>query len=294
MSDNIGTYYVQQHNITLQLLLQQRGSKLRGKVATGNHVGEKASPVDQAGSLTANKVTARNQPITLKNIPTDRRWVYSNDYDLAQAIDSFDKLKMIVNAESPFTMAAMYAMGRAYDNEIIDAFFGTAKTGVNGSTSTTFPAGNVIAVNHDSSSNTGLTAAKLKEAATMAMANEVDLEFDQLWCAITANQHGDLLNEIQVISRDYNETPVIQSGKITSLFGINFVHTELLDVDSNSYRKVPVWAQSGMYLGMWQEPQSRLSIRNDLTSEPIQIYTKGSFGATRLEEKKVFQILCAE
>jgi hypothetical protein len=33
-----------------------------------------------------------------------------------------------------------------------------------------------------------------------------------------------------------------------------------------------------------------VSVRNDLQGEPWQLYVKGSFGATRIDEKKVFNI----
>ena len=49
-----------------------------------------------------------------------------------------------------------------------------------------------------------------------------------------------------------------------------------------------------MYLGMWQELTNRVSIRNDLSSEPFDLYTKTSFGASRLQPGKVFSILCSD
>jgi hypothetical protein len=45
-----------------------------------------------------------------------------------------------------------------------------------------------------------------------------------------------------------------------------------------------------MHLGMWQDIQTSVSKRNDLQGEPWQLYVTGAFGATRLDEAKVFNI----
>ena len=51
MSVNIPTHYVQQYSTNVQLLLQQKGSRLRQAVMSGQHVGKQASPVDQFGKV---------------------------------------------------------------------------------------------------------------------------------------------------------------------------------------------------------------------------------------------------
>ena len=61
MSINIPTWYVQQYSTNIQLLLQQKGSKLAGAVMRGTHVGKQASPVDQVGAINAQKVTGFNR-----------------------------------------------------------------------------------------------------------------------------------------------------------------------------------------------------------------------------------------
>ena len=53
---------------------------------------------------------------------------------------------------------------------------------------------------------------------------------------------------------------------------------------------VPVWAMSGMHLGVWNDMQASISVRHDIQGEPYQAYVKQSLGATRIDEKKVFNI----
>lgn len=293
MSVNIPTHYAQQFATNIQLLLQQKGSRFRNAVMEGSHVGKQASPVDQFGSVVAQKVTTRFGDMPRIDASTDRRWVFPVDYDLPQLLDSFDKLRLITDPQSSYTLNGTYALGRAMDDEVITALTGTAKTGESGSTSTTLPAAQKVAVNFGSASDVGLTVAKLREARRLLMAAEVDLDNDPLYCAVSALAHDNLLAEAQVISTDFNEKPVLVEGKVVRFLGFNFIHTERLTTSSGD-RLIPCWVKSGMHLGMWGDVRTDISQRKDLQGLPWQVYVYGTFGATRLEEKKVVQIACNE
>jgi hypothetical protein len=294
MSFNVTTHFVQQYTTNVQLLLQQKGSKLRGTVSTGSYSGKAAKAVEQVGAVNAQKRTQRHGDTPLISTPSDARWIYPVDYEWADLIDDQDKLRMLIDPQSSYAQNGAYALGRAMDDEIISAFFGTAKTGENGSTNTSFATGTQqIAVATGSTGATGLNIAKLREAKKILMENEVDIDNEQLFCVITAEQHDDLLNEAQAISLDYNTRPVLVDGRITAFMGFNFVHCERLGVDASSYRRVPVYAKSGVHLGMWNDINTQISERAD-KGYSTQVYCKGTFGATRTEEKKVVEILCQE
>jgi len=294
MSFNVTTHFVQQYTTNVQLLLQQKGSKLRGTVSTGSYSGKAAKAVEQVGAVNAQKRTQRHGDTPLISTPSDARWIYPVDYEWADLIDDQDKLRMLIDPQSSYAQNGAYALGRAMDDEIISAFFGTAKTGENGSTNTSFATGTQqIAVGTGSTGATGLNIAKLREAKKILMENEVDIDNEQLFCVITAEQHDDLLNEAQAISLDYNTRPVLVDGRITAFMGFNFVHCERLGVDASSYRRVPVYAKSGVHLGMWNDINTQISERAD-KGYSTQVYCKGTFGATRTEEKKVVEILCQE
>lgn len=297
MADNIPAFYVQQFSTNVQLLLQQKGSRLAEAVMGGTHVGAQASPVDQIFPVTANKVTQRFAAMPRVDALLTRRWAYPVDYDLPQLIDSFDKLRLLTDPSSHYVTNAMWAVGRGKDIEIINAFFGTSNTGQEGNTPVVFPSSNQISVQQGAAAPTGLTVAKLRQAKMNLMANEVDLKTDNIYCAITAKQHDNLLAEVQVIDGDYNGgKPVMEEGLITRFLGIDFIHTELLnqgvDDQSGTSTLVPIWAKSGMYLGLWNDLQSDLSIRNDLQGLPYQAYVKGTFGAARTDEKRVMEVFC--
>jgi len=294
MSVNIPNHYAQEFATNIELLLQQKGSKLRSLVTSGSYIGEQASPVDQIGAVEMQEVSGRFEAMGRVDAATDRRWVLPQDFDLPQLIDSFDKLRLLTDPESAYVQNAVMAAGRKMDDIIIEALFGAAKTGKSGSTSTTFPAGNQIAVDYGASGNVGLTVAKLRQARKLLKAAEVDMDMEMITCIVSAEQEDNLLAEAQVISLDYNEKPVLVDGKLNSFLGMNFIHSERLDVDGSSYRRVPVFAKSGMHLGIWNDITTDISQRKDLKGLPFQSYVYMTAGATRIEEEKIIEIKCAE
>ena len=294
MASNIPLFYVQQFSSNIQLKLQQKGSRLRSAVMTGDHIGSQASPVDQFGAVAANKVTGRYNPMQRVDAPTDRRWVLPQDYDLPQLVDSFDKLRMLIDPMSSYVTNAVYALGRAMDQEVLNGLLGINQTGTSGAVQTTLPSSQIVSVAQGAASATNLTVAKLRQAKKILLQNEVDMDSDTIYCAINAASHDSLLSEVQVINMDYNDKPVLVEGRVQRFLGIEFIHTELLNTGTDDLAGTstacPMWAKSGAYLGMWSDVKTDISQRKDLQGLPYQAYVYGTFGGTRLEEKKVTQI----
>ena len=287
MSFQVTTAFVQQYSTNVQLLLQQRGSRLRDCVTVGSYTGKAAKAVEQIGEVTAQARTSRHADTPLISTPHDARWVHPTDYEWADMIDDQDKLRMLIDPTSPYAMNGAYALGRAMDQIIITAALGTALTGENGSTSTAFDTANQqIAVGA-----TGLTVAKLRTARKKFLANEVDVENDPLYIAVTATQMDELLGTTEVTSSDYNTVKALVQGNIDTFLGFKFIHTELLGVDGSGDRRSIAWAKSGLHLGMWNDINTKISERAD-KSYATQVYVKGTFGATRVEEGKVVEIIC--
>jgi len=300
MSVNIPTWYVQQYNQNIQQLVQQKVSRLRAAVMTGTHVGQSASPVDQVGVIEMQDVTSRFEPMPRVDAPTDRRWVAPIDADLPQLIDTFDKLKLLTDPQSPYVQNAVSAANRKFDDRILSAFFASAMTGVTGATSTGFDTTNQVVGVSTGGTTSNLNVAKLEAGRKILLANECSLEDDPMFVAITAVEHQSLLNEIQVISLDFNEKPVYNAaGLIEKWRGFNFIHSErsaltttATDDAAGQSKQIPLWVKSGMYLGIWNEIETDVSRRNDVRGRPYQAYTIMSANATRLEEKKVVKIWC--
>jgi len=293
MSANVPNWYVQQYSTNIDLLLQQMGSKLAAAVSTGSYVGTSASPVDQVGLIEMQAVTSRFAPMPRVDAALSRRWVSPSDWDLPQLIDSFDKLRLLTDPGSSYVKAAVLAAGRQKDRLIIEAFTAAAKTGVAGAGSTIFTAANEVDV-AVGGANSRLNVAKLKAVKELMRANFVDFDNDPVYIGLTAKDESSLLEDIQMVSSDFNQrdTPVLQDGKLTRFLGMNFIYCELIESVAAGTNEVdvPVWAKSGMHLGVWNEIQASITVRNDIQSEPWQAYVKMTCGATRLEEDKVYNI----
>jgi hypothetical protein len=309
MSDRDIDLAVQDYTANVQLLLQQVDSRFVSHVGSGNYVGKAAQVVDQVGAISATKVVGKYTPIGRTDTPNDQRWVYPSDYEVKpQMADSFDQLRLKVSLQGPFTQSAAAALARAKDDEIIGAFFADAKTGVDGGTTTSFgttlyaaatPTGRNISVLTGGAAATGLNVAKLIAGMQALKSKEVDPSTDAITTAITATQEANLLSDVQVTSADFGwkDTPVLKNGELSFFLGSNFIRSERLQngtSDSGTARMIPMWAKSGMHLGMWNDIKHSMSIRHDLTSEPWQVYSTATFGATRVEENKVVRIWAKE
>ena len=139
MSVQIDTAFVNQFSSNVQMLSQQMGSLLRSAVDVETVNGEKAF-FDQVGSAAAVLRTSRHADTPIVDTPHSRRQVTLSDYEYGDLVDDQDKVRLLIDPTSSYARAAAAAMGRAMDDVIISAFYGDAKTGKDGSTTTAFPA----------------------------------------------------------------------------------------------------------------------------------------------------------
>jgi len=292
-NENVVNHYVKQYTDNVVLLSQQKGSRLRMAVSSDNHIGDGAVAVDQIGESNDQEAGGRNSPIVHVDLNQSRRWVYPQARDWSTTLSSFDKVKLLGQMEGKYTETGAAAMRRRIDRIIIPAFFATSVTGVAGAGTDSFPAGNQVSVNTGGTAS-GLNVAKLLEAQRLLETNDVDTETEMVFCGITAKQHSNLLNEIQVVSKDFNSAPVIENGRVKRWGIFNFIQSELFEADGSSYRRCPVWVPSGMHLGVWKDIGVDITQRKDLTGQPWQVYMDLVMGATRLDSDKVMEIKCAE
>lgn len=300
MSINSPTFYAQQFATDVELLTQQIQSKLQMAVSVGSgHYGEQASPVDQVGIVEMTENTERFTPMPRTDAPFDRRWIIPRNWDLNQLKDKNDLIRQITDDKQELARAAVAAANRRKDRTLLDGMINTNQTGKSGTTSTTLPTSQVVSVN-TGGAGSSLNVAKLREGLRILLANDVDTYSEELYIATDAKNHTALLAETQITSKDYNQLrdgiPVLREGMIDRFLGFNFIHceraAEFISTDDAAGQSTPImaWAKSGVYLGMWKDTMVRIDERTDLRAIPWQIYACLTFGATRLEEKKVVKI----
>lgn len=290
----ITEFHELQFSNNVELLLDQRGSLLRESVINRELMGRQSQAIKQIGTKEAQQLTTRfaDTP-NMQNLHTSR-WVFPDWFVYTDFFDQFiDGVQMMIDPMSMYAKDAADALGRKMDDKIIAAFFADSKTGDLGTITTPFDAANQTVDQNVGGTTTGMNLKKLREAKRILMHNQVDIKNDTLYVAMTAQQHDDLLGETQAVSLDYNNKPVLVDGMITAFMGFKFIVSERLVVDGSLYRRCPCWAESGMALGIWKGIETEVVKRPDKMNIP-QLIAKASFDATRLQEKKVVEIKCAE
>lgn len=288
MSVEITTAFVDQFKSNVTMLSQQKGSRLASYVMNESITG-KSGFVEQIGPTTTVTRTSRHGDSPLVSTPHDRRRIFLEDEEWGDLIDKQDRIRTLISPDNPYAINAGWAFGRAKDDKIIAAFDGTAMTGEAGTTSTAFDTGQDVG---SSSSNDGLTVAKLIDAKSLFGQNDVDPD-EPLYLAVTQKQIDDLLAITEVKSADFNTVKALVEGKVDSYMGFKFIRTQRLPKSATDVRRCFAWCKSGMALGVGQDVMTRIAERAD-KSFSTYVYLCMTVGATRLEEDKVVRIFCDE
>lgn len=290
--------YTTQFSTNLELLLQQQGSQLRGRVREGMHVGKMASPINQIGALSLKAPAGRFAPMPQQQAAYVRRWVFPQEGELPQLVDTFDELQTIVDPKSGLVETAANAVGRAWDDCLILQATGTSNLGQDAASLTTeaFVTANFqISASFGSSSASGLTVAKIIETKRILRHYHNNLEQDTPTMVIGSQQESDLLNQVQVVSTEFNDRPVLVDGHVKRFLGFDIVVSERLPQTTiGTTRGVLCFVKSGLYLGVWKDMTNNIDQRPDLSGRPWQVLTQTMYGATRTQPGKVIQVLCAD
>lgn len=293
MSDEVKTSYVLQFSSNVELMLQEKGSKLRDTVTVKEGiVGKAVSPADQIAPTKAQKTNSRNSDSPIINTAHDRRWYLPQDYDWGTLVDKKDNLRMLIDPQNAYVQNASLALGRSMDDEVLENYFGTNYVGEKGETKREFDTNNIVA-----ESGKGFNVDKLIAARQLFRKNNVDLDFEQLFCLITSQQEADLLHDEKYINGDYGKG-VLDDGRLKAFMGFNFIikenlPTKKVDGVSKNVRRLPVYTKSGVGLGIWQDKVTKIEPRADKKFNNY-IYLSHTIGASRLMEGKCLEIECQE
>ena len=285
MSFEITRAFVDQFATDVDILLDQRGSVLRKTITNGPIRGQQRF-YEQLGSFEAQVVTERHGESPVANVKHDRRAVAPVEFDVGDFIDKNDDLKTVAAFDGPYKTGMADALGRRIDELIVDAAFGTAYTGAKGTTPVQLPAAQTVAAG-----NAPLTVAKIREAHQKLVGAYVPMS-EEKWLVISSQQLNDLLGQVQVTSADYNDVKPLTEGKVAKFLGFNIVHYENLP-KSGDNRSVLAFAKSGLKGGILQDITIETERRADRRFSHY-IYACMSYGAVRMQEPKVVQILCDE
>ena len=313
MSSQITTAFVKQFNSNVFHLSQQKGSRLRSLVRNESQNG-KSQFFDRIGSVTAQKKSSRHSDTPLIDTPHSRRRVTLSDYEHADLIDDADKIRLLIDPASQYSLAFSYTFGRAMDDEIISAALGNAYGGEEGASTISLPAAQKVAA-HDGTTTTGvnLNVMTLRKVKEKFDSNDVDESIPK-HMAIGSSQLQSLLAETEVTSSDFASVKALVQGEIDSFMGFKFVRSERLPQSASNItynvvsgvtgsgtgtitaansRRCLAWAQDGLILSIGSDQKARMSERDD-KSYSMQVFMAMGIGSTRIEEEKVVEVDCSE
>jgi hypothetical protein len=313
MSNQITEAFVKQYSANVFHLSQQKGSKLQGMVRNESQNAESAF-YDRIGSVDAQLKVGRHSDTTYSNTPHSRRRVTLKDYFYADLVDKEDKIRMLISPESEYVQAAVWALGRAKDDEIISAALGSAYSGVDGATAVALPASQKVAA-HDGTTTSGvnLNVKTLRAVKQKFDANDVSEDIMKAF-AITSFQVQSLLAQTEVTSADYASVKALVMGEVNSFMGFNFVRTERLPrsgsnvtynvasgvvgsgtgtITAANSRRCIAWAMDGLLLATAQDINGKIDVL-PTKHYSTQVYASLHLGATRMEEEKVVEVICSE
>ena len=287
MSFQITTALKEEFNATFQVLMQQMESRLEGAVRVESGAYGRNEFFDQISATAAQKRTTRHADTPLISTPHLRRRVSLDDYDWADLIEKFDKLKTVTDPQSAYLKNAVAAMNRAKDDAIIAQFNATCYGGMDGTTSYAFDTANKQILH----ASTGLTLAKLLSAKQKLDADEVPEDGRFVVCG-SKQINNDLLNTTEVKSADYNTVKALARGEIDTFLGFKFIRSERLTVAS-SVRYCYAFQRDSMLLAICSDISTDISTRAD-KNNAVQVYAGMSVGATRMDEDGVVEIQAYE
>lgn len=312
MSQIITEAFVQQYNSNVLMLSQQRGSILESTVRNESQKGT-TQYFDRIGQVAATKKTGRHSSTPQMDTPHSRRAVTLSDYEWADLIDDQDKIRMLIDPTSEYSMAAAWAFGRAKDDEIIQAALGTAMSGQKGDIPVVLPNSQKYASNNGTTF-TNLNVKALRDVKQIMDAKEI---LGKRNFALCASQINSLLSQTEVTSADFNTVRALVNGEVNSFVGFDFKRIERIPLTTatsansktggqvnaavagdvvaltGTNRACFAYAEGSIILSKGEDFVTKISERDD-KSYSTQVYARMSVGAVRMEDEAVVEVICKE
>lgn len=298
----ISEAFVNQYKANIEMLWQQKGSRLEGAVRNETQAAEYFF-FDQFAKFSLADYTedpARNSATIITAGDHQRRRVALSDIHYASMIDKFDEVRMLADPNSVYVKSTVQYFGRIKDQKILSCAGGNAYTGHTGGTTVTFsgtmsiPASGTVGVDTNAEyvgSTTTMNLDKLRGAKLLLDQNDVDFQDRYVIC--NPKVIWDLLGTTEVTSSDYNSVKALVNGQVDQFLGFTFITVadELLPVSAGLYTSY-FWHKESMLLSLG-EGLAGFNVRVDELPQnrySVQIFNQMGIGCTRMEESGVGRI----
>jgi len=308
----VPVHYVNAFNSNIWHLAQQKASRLAGLARVEMQKAEKEFWDYYGLADEPTERVSKYADVVPGETVRGRRMATFKNYDKTEYVDHIDKLNMIHDPQGPISQAFQSAFGRKMDRILLAGALGTSYDGKDGSTPIVLPTSQKLAA-FDGSTTTGvgLNVPTLRAIKKKFEQNEVEGE---IVLVVSAEEIDSLLGITAVTSADYNSIKALVNGAVDQFMGIRFIRTELVErpasnvtytitngvygsgtgtVTASKGRRCVAFVKQGLLM-VKAEDMTTLIDRLPTKGDVIQIYSKMSLGATRLEEKCVMEVVTSE
>jgi len=284
MSATVDQHFVQQFTDGITHLAQQKMSRLRGAVSVDPSVVGDRAYYDQLNATTMSKRTSRHGDTEYTDTPHTRRMVTLESWDVADLVDSDDKVQVLNDPTNAYTQAFAMAAGRTMDDVILEAFAATAATGQTGTGTEPFPADREVAV---VAGPLNLQIEQVIEAKRRL--DQAEVPEDDRFFYTSASGIESLLNQNEVKSIDYNSVRALVAGQVNTLLGFTFIRGERGAIDGNDVRDSFAWQRDSMKLAIGINPRGEID-RLPTKRYSTQVFYEMRIGATRMDPYGVVRV----
>lgn len=287
MSEYITEAFVREYSDVFIAQMQYLESKLEKACLVKNGVRGKSKSFDRVGIVTARKRTSRHSDTFNFSTPHSRRWANLDPYDIGDLVDDPDLVRTLTDPTSAYLKLQVGALNRAKDDVIIAALEGSAVAGESADTSVALPSAQKIATG-----SVGMTVEKVITCTEMLNLASADPD-EEKYMIYGPQQLTNMLAEIEVVSQDYVERPVMVEGKIVKWMGYNWILSNRLTLSSTTRYCYGFIGPRAVGLAVGAEVKTRVQERPD-KSFSTQTFGSMDLGAVRIEDEAVVQIACTE
>lgn len=280
----------------LTTALQDGGGRFASTYIRGDHSGDGIEIVKELDDFETQKRVSKHGDTPNMEVTEKSRWCKPGITDEFATLRSkdFDMLKLS-EPSNAIHGNLKKAFGRAFDDAHLAAIFGKSFVGNDGTKVLQW--NDIMSIESEKFGSTavdkGLNINKLLWVIAVFEGLDISTDSEDMFAAFPPWALMEFLGTDDIKSNDYNSRRLLEKGRIDDAVGFNFIQYNRLplkQIGGDWFVRCPIWCKSGMYQGMWSDVDVIVNTRADKNNSR-QIQADAKLGNTRLEEKKVMEIL---
>ncbi len=284
------THRVQYKNNVELALAERRDQFTDSFTPIGEVSGKQLQIVDLIGDSEAREDAPEGGGTPDMTIGHEPVWVRPKRFDWGTTLKIEDQIKALTDYRSPYTQGGVGAIVKKRNRFLAAALFGPRLIGNEVPVSTAW-AGKTVPVDLETPSTpTRMSVRKILNSIRLYEESFVEVDMEQIFMAMNAQQNEELYQDITFTSKDYIDQSVFEGKRVRAFMGMAIKSTQnIAAYDANTYQAA-MYCRSGMYTGpAW--PLNVKSAQNPDKEFREQVYIEEWDVCTRSEDYKVNKIL---